>query len=305
MAVRVTAVVVTYNRRESLLRCLAALERQAGTPPAILVVDNAGTDGTEQALLPLQAAGRLRYHRTAENLGGAGGFQLGIRLAAEAGAQLLWLMDDDCLPEPGALQALLAAHDRLGGQYGFLSGMAYWRDGSPCRMNIQRTGLHRKLQDRESALVPVMMATFVSLLVPVERVRAVGLPLREFFIWADDLEYTRRLSRRYACYAVPASRVLHDMHSNGRVDIATDAPERLPRYACLYRNEVYLYRREGLRGWLYLLSRTALHLLRALRAPDGRRRAGIVWRSFCAGLHFAPAVEYLPDELPAGGCTAP
>lgn len=88
------------------------------------------------------------------------------------------------------------------------------------------------------------------------------------------------------------------MHSNGRVDIATDAPERLPRYACLYRNEVYLYRREGLRGWLYLLSRTALHLLRALRAPDGRRRAGIVWRSFCAGLHFAPAVEYLSDELP-------
>ena len=295
MATRIIAIVVTYNRQESLRRCLAALERQDGGAPDVLVVDNAGTDGTQDALRPLVQAGRIRYHRTAENVGGAGGFQLGIRLAAAAGYDLVWLMDDDCIPDPGALAALLDAHRALEGRYSFLSSMAYWQDGTLCRMNRQRVGLHKKIADSPAPLTPVIMASFVSLLLPVTRVREAGLPIKEFFIWADDLEYTRRLSRRCPGYAVAASRVLHAMASNQPVNIATDAPDRLSRYRCLYRNEVYVFRREGLRGWLYLWCRLGLHLLRVLPAPDRRQRAGIILRSFREGLRFHPAVEYLPD----------
>ena len=289
---RVVAVVVTYNRKECLLRCIGALRSQRGARTDILVVDNASPVGTAEALKPLVETGQILYRNTGENLGGAGGFNFGMRLAVEAGYDYLWVMDDDCIPEPDALAALLRADARLEGDYGFLSGIAYWRDGTPCLMNVQKTDLWHKLEDYSSPLVPVVMATFVSAFIPAKRVREVGLPIREFFIWSDDLEYTRRLSRKWPCYAVTGSRALHDMKSNDKVNIATDSLDRLPRYAYLYRNEVYLYRREGLMGWLYLFARVGLHLFKIwLRSPVKGKRMKVILSSFAAGWRFHPRIE--------------
>ncbi len=294
MAHRVAAIVVTYNRRDCLIRCIAALQQQKETVPDIFIIDNASTDGTGDAVNALLPDDRLHYYNTKENLGGAGGFNFGMRVAAEEGYDYLWVMDDDCIPDPGALAALLEADRVMEGDYGFLSGIAYWRDGSLCNMNIQKTGLTTKLRSFATPYVPVMMATFVSAFFPVERVREVGLPIKEFFIWSDDLEYTRRLSRLHRCYAVTGCRVLHDMHSNSKVNIATDSADRLPRYRLLYRNEVYVYRREGLRGWLYLIARVAFHVLKALSARDQRwQRVKIILSSFIKGLSFHPTVEHL------------
>lgn len=289
---RVVAVVVTYNRKECLLRCIAALRHQHGEKADILVVDNASDDGTAEALAPLMEEGVILYRNTGENLGGAGGFNYGMRLAVEMGYDRLWVMDDDCIPDTSALSALLWADRRLEGNYGFLSGIAYWRDGTPCQMNVQKTGLWRKLTDHTSALVPVVMATFVSAFIPADRVREVGLPIREFFIWSDDLEYTRRLSRRYPCYAVNGCRVLHDMRHNHKVNIATDSLDRLDRYAYLYRNEVYVYRREGVVGWLYLVARVGFHLGKIwLRSPNKLQRMRVILSSFAAGWRFHPPIE--------------
>ncbi len=291
---RIAAIVVTYNRLAFLRRCIEALRAQHNEALDILIIDNASTDGTADAMAPLAAAGVLRYYNTGDNLGGAGGFNYGMRVAVEAGYDYLWIMDDDCIPDDGALAALLAADKTLGGDYGFLSSIAYWRDGSPCNMNIQKTGLKTKIADNTSPLVPIIMATFVSCFFPRARVLEIGLPIKDFFIWSDDLEYTRRLSRQYPCYAVNGSRVLHDMHSNDKVNIATDSLERLPRYRYLYRNEVYVYRREGLRGWVYLLSRLAFHILKVLRSSTGRwQKIRTILSSFRDGLRFHPPVEYI------------
>ena len=289
---RVVAVVVTHNRKECLLRCIDALRGQREAKTDILVVDNASDDGTAEALVPLMEEGVIYYRNTGRNLGGAGGFNFGMRLAVEAGYDRLWVMDDDCIPAPDALAALLQADGWLGGDYGFLSGIAYWRDGSLCRMNVQKTGLWRKLEDPTAPLTPVVMATCVSAFVPAARVREVGLPIREFFIWSDDLEYTRRLSRRYPCYAVGGCRVLHDMCHNNKVNIATDSLDRLSRYAYLYRNEVYVYRREGVAGWLYLLARVGYHLGKIwLRSPQKGKRMRVILSSFFEGLGFHPPIE--------------
>ncbi len=291
---RIAAIVVTYNRLSFLLRCIEALRAQKSDTLDILIIDNASTDGTEAALAPLVTDGTVIYRNTGENLGGAGGFNYGMRVAAEAGYDYLWIMDDDCIPDEGALEALLTADKSLGGSYGFLSSIAYWKDSSPCNMNIQKTGLKTKIEDYTSPTVPIIMATFVSCFFPRERVLEMGLPIKDFFIWSDDLEYTRRLSRKYPCYAVNGSRVLHDMHSNAKVNIATDSVERLPRYRYLYRNEVYVYRREGLRGWIYLLTRIVFHVLKVLRA-SGNKWAKIktILSSFFTGLRFRPPVEYV------------
>lgn len=291
----VVAVVVTYNRKEYLLRCIEALRHQRGAHTDILVVDNASADGTAEAVAPLVGEGVVRYHNTGGNIGGAGGFNVGMRLAVEMGYDRLWVMDDDCIPDPDALAALLQADGCLQGNYGFLSGMAYWRDGTLCQMNIQKTDLFHKLEDYTSPLTPVVMATFVCAFIPADCVREVGLPIREFFIWSDDLEYTRRLSLRYPCYAVGGCRVLHDMRHNNKVNIATDSLDRMERYAYLYRNEVYVYRREGLAGWLYLLARVGLHLFKIwLRSPVKGKRMKVILSSFWAGLRFHPQIEEVP-----------
>jgi len=69
---RVAAVVVTYNRKDYLVRCVQALLRQT-SPVDVLIVDNASTDGTADVLQPF-LCDRVHYHNTGENLGGAGGF---------------------------------------------------------------------------------------------------------------------------------------------------------------------------------------------------------------------------------------
>lgn len=279
------AVVVTYNRLDMLRQCIAALKRQTAACD-VLVVDNASTDGTGE-WLAAQAAedSSLRHHRSETNLGGAGGFHVGIRQAAEAGYAWIWVMDDDCIPEPHALERFLDADRKLQGAYGWLSSRALWTDGTPCLMNVQRATPYRDIAEFSAQLVPSVMASFVSLFLPAATVRDYGLPLKEFFIWTDDWEYTRRISRALPCYVATESTVVHAMKQNTVVDLSTDSPERLPRYAYAYRNDVYLYRREGVRGWLWLLAKDGYHTLRLLWSGHPGR-IGIVWKGFWRGLFF-------------------
>ena len=292
---RIAAVVVTYNRLPLLRQCLAALAAQTAQNLTIFLVDNASTDGTAEAVAEM-ALPNLVYRNTGKNLGGAGGFAYGVREAALAGYDALWLMDDDTLPTPTALEKLLRADCELNGQYGWLSSRALAPDGTDQPMNLQRVTPYKDLPNFDGERIPAVMASFVSLFLRTETVRRYGLPIAEFFIWSDDWEYTRRISRSQPCYVVPASRVVHAMQNPGIVNIAADVPARWERYRYFYRNDVVLYRREGLRGWLWLLAKDAWHTVQVLRSPQGRKawRIGIIWKGFFAGVHFHPAAPTLP-----------
>ena len=75
-----------------------------------MLVDNASSDGTVDAVRA--AYPDVRVLALPRNTGGAGGFALGVADALGRGADLLWLLDDDGVPEPGALAALVAARAR-------------------------------------------------------------------------------------------------------------------------------------------------------------------------------------------------
>lgn len=289
----IAAVVVTYNRKELLEQCIAHILNQQNIFCDVLVVDNASTDATAQYVQSIPDS-RVRYRNTGANLGGADGFHFGLQWAVEAGYDYVWIMDDDCLPEADALSAFWDAHIRLGGAYGWLSSQVLWTDGSLCRMNLQRVTPFRKVSGFADGLCAVVAASFVSLFLPVSHIVTYGLPIRDFFIWADDLEYTRRISRKERCYVVPGSRVVHAMAANVDSSIVYATPERMNRYACSYRNEVYLYRREGLPGWLWILAKYGYHSLRVLLSPTDRKwhRIGVIWKGFFRGLRFHPKVEY-------------
>ena len=294
-SLRTAAVVVTYNRLPLLRQCLAALTAQTALGLTIFLIDNASTDGTAEAVAAM-ALPNLVYRNTGKNLGGAGGFAYGVREAALAGYDALWLMDDDTLPTPTALAEFLQADRDLHGRYGWLSGRALAPDGTDQPMNLQRVTPYKDLPSFDGARIPVAMASFVSLFLRTETVRRYGLPIAEFFIWSDDWEYTRRISRAQPCYVIPASRVVHAMQNPGIVNIAADVPARWERYRYFYRNDVVLYRREGVRGWLWLLAKDAWHTVQVLRSPQGRKawRIGIIWKGFFAGVRFAPEIPMLP-----------
>lgn len=294
----VLAVVVTYNRKPLLLKCLQCLLEQKDARCDILVVDNAGTDGSAEAV---QALGieRIRYHNTGKNLGGAGGFNIGVRMAVELGYTCVWLMDDDTLPKPDALSMLMEADSVAPEGYGYLSSVTLWTDGGECIGNRQKL---KKSFYTDSPLLRYGMvlaeqATFVSLFLRTATVRAVGLPISEFFIWGDDIEYTRRIAVRKGLpsYVAGKSQVVHAMEYNYGFSVATDVPKRISRYKYAYRNENYLYRQEGLRGFVYYTAKCGLNVCRILfRAPGQRlRRIGVVIGQYFAGLFFNPRVEYI------------
>ena len=292
-AEKTAAVVVTYNRLELLKRNIEALLAQTAACD-ILLVDNASTDGTGEAMKALEQAGKIQYRNTGANLGGAGGFNYGMRWAVEAGYQYVWIMDDDCLPNPDALEKLLEA-DAASGDYGWLSSRALAPDGTDQPMNLQRKTMYKDIDSFDAPAVPAVMASFVSLFLRTRTVQQFGLPIAEFFIWSDDWEYTRRISRAKPCWVIPASRVVHAMQNPGVVNIAQDVPARWARYRYFYRNDVVLYRREGLLGWLWLLAKDAWHTVQVLRDGQGSLAEciGIIWKGFAAGVRFHPQIPYV------------
>src|SRR5947207_1705698 len=106
-APRVCAVIVTYNRLGLLKDALAAVRHQSRRPDTIIVVDNGSSDGTG---LWLAAQTDAAFHViTQPNLGGSGGFYTGMLAAYETGADWLWCMDDDTIPDRDCLVQILAA----------------------------------------------------------------------------------------------------------------------------------------------------------------------------------------------------
>lgn len=144
-------------------------------------------------------------------------------------------------------------------------------------------------------IIQIEQATFVSLFFPAEVICRAGLPIKEFFIWGDDLEYTRRISCRMGldCYAVGQSIVTHMMQSNNGASLSTDVPERIERYRYAYRNENYTYRKEGIKGMLYYLARSGRELLRILlHSPDHKaKRSMVLIGSVFGGFAFCPGIE--------------
>jgi GT2 family glycosyltransferase len=210
MAPSVCAVVVTRNRLPLLRECLHAVLGQTRPPDHVLVVDNASTDGTPEAV----RAGwpQVEVVELAVNEGGAGGFHEGIARATAAGWEWLWVMDDDTIPRPDALARLLEASDGLAETPALLASRIEWTDGRLHPMNLPRVDvrdLERLLDATQRSLLPMRWSTFPSLLIRRDAVERFGPPRKAFFIWSDDLDFTARILREERGYIVPGSVAVH------------------------------------------------------------------------------------------------
>ena len=287
----VVAVIVTFNRKELLKESIQALLNCQYSNLRILVVDNASTDGTFEFIQDCVDNQTVLYENTKENLGGAGGFNYGIRQALYLDADYIWIMDDDCIVSTTALSALLDFATKVKDDFGYLSSYVKWTDGSPCVMNVQRTSIKKEISNFDKSQ-KVKLASFVSLFLNKKAVEDVGLPIRDFFIWGDDWEYTNRLSKKYHCYFVADSIVTHKCKKNMGVSIAEDNA-RLERYFYAYRNEKYFYKQCGLRGRLYFRLKVLYHYFKILSSQNKKEKFSIIKKGLKAAKSFRPKIEYV------------
>ncbi|WP_412030229.1 glycosyltransferase family 2 protein [Deinococcus yunweiensis] len=304
---RVCAVVLTYNRRELLRECLDAIAAQTRPPDHVLVVDNASTDGTADLLE--RAYPEVEVLRLPINEGSAGGFHACLEAACARGYDATWLMDDDVLPHPDALAALLDKGRELS-NYGFLCSRVVGTNG--VSMNVPHVDLRSSVnaypvwdEHLDLGVVRLQNATFVSVLIPTRTVLDFGLPLRDMYIFGEDTEYTLRITRTRPGYLVGASVAVHKRVLQGPLDIARERnPARLAYFAHRIRNEVYNARTH--KGWprvAVVFGKYALQLPTLARGPLGLRRLGLVARGLLGGLTFRPRPEpyRAVRATPAGG----
>ena len=138
-----------------------------------------------------------------------------MALALAGGADLIWLMDDDTVPEPGALRALLAARERYPARPpALVASRVVWTDGRAHPMNTPRSQAVR--QPGRTRWRPRPRAACRSVRHRLSRssstpavCRRRGLPQADYFLWNDDFEFTTRLLRGQAGLLCPASIVVH------------------------------------------------------------------------------------------------
>jgi GT2 family glycosyltransferase len=286
----VTAVVVTYNRRDLLLEALAAVHSQSRPPDAVIVVDNASADGTAAAVRS-QFPG-VQLAELTRNSGGAGGFAYGCSLALAGEADLLWLMDDDTVPGPDALHALLAARDaHPARQPALVASRVVWTDGRAHPMNTPRVKPFVSNAERLAAgaagCAPIRSASFVSILIDAAQTRRRGLPQADYFLWNDDFEFTTRLLRGNVGLLCPASVAVHKTATFGSTNVDPGQ-----RFFYEVRNKIWMLKTRAPLAPLERLAYGGSTLRRWARtfagSPDRRALASSLAKGIAAGVRTSP-----------------
>ncbi len=226
----VAAIVVTYNRKELLIRCLDSIRLQTYIPNVIYVVDNLSNDGTPNKLvdegyiqqLPDDQLGRnqliqnqvsslydnnqkilIHYIRKFENDGGAGGFYEGMKQAYNSGYEWLWLMDDDGVAEKNQLLYLLNMPNEFKYRNALVvdckntSRLAF---GIKDHIAISEINKEKYILDEANP--------FNGTLIHRDIPDRIGFVKKEMFIWGDESEYLNR-SKEHNFRIVTIVRAIH------------------------------------------------------------------------------------------------
>lgn len=293
----IIAIVVTYNRLELLKECLESLLKQGNILDKIIIVNNASIDNTKEYLESIKNE-QIIVHHLEKNIGGAGGNNFGIKEANKYNPTHVWLMDDDTIVKENSLQNLLNADIELNGNYSYLASAVYWVDGTDCIMNKQK--IQQKvpnfLECSKKGLIPILSTSFVSMFINFNSIKNLGLPIQEFFIWNDDVEYSSRLVTFNNAYLCLNSEVIHKTKTNIGVDIVLIDDNRSHFLFFEGRNIIYMifYSKIPLItkfGKFFVIAR---HIFKAL-INFKFKNLSILLKGLFYGLFFKPKIEYLKD----------
>ena len=318
----IAAVIVTHNRCQKLQHTLAATLAQPFT--AVIVVDNASTDGT-RAWLAGQHDPRLHFILSEQNSGGAGGFAQGMTTALNHDPDWLVCYDDDAYPAPDALQQFTALDLS---NTDSAAAAVYYPDGRICEMNrpsynpfwhprkLLRTALgvftgrargafHVTDSAYQSAeALPIDSSSFVGFFVRADWVRRLPLPEPGLFIYGDDVLYTLNLTKHGARHRfLPTVRFIHDCST---FQTARRGYHPLWKAYFTYRNGLLIYRMAA-GVWFYpvALLKALLWLAAVRHYRNKRRYLHLWWQAVRDGIRQdlsrdpAIIIQQYQDDAPA------
>lgn len=251
----VVAVVVTHQRLELLATSLDAIAQQSRRPDHVVVVDN----GVDQPAADVVAACGLpvTYLLSRRNLGGAGGFALGMLHALSLGADWVWCADDDGRPgDAHVLEELI----RVAEQHDLAEVSPLVADlQDPDRLAFPlRRGLRWRRSRSDFADQPLIegyASLFNGALFRAQALETVGVPDLRLFFRGDETEIHRRLRRSGLAFGT-ATTVTY-LHPEGTSEfepilggrLSAQYPSNAVKRYYTYRNRGYLMGQRGLR-WL-------------------------------------------------------
>ena len=239
-------VTLSWNQKEDTLACLASALAMDPRPSHVILVDNASTDGTPEAVA--ERFPQVQVVINSENLGFAGGANVGLREALNAGAGYVLLLNNDTLLAPDLLAVLLAVAGE-DPQVGIVAPKILYAD-PPDRVwyaGIMRRrwlpglafpGYGRRDAPRYDRRRDVDYVTGCGLLVRAGVLRQVGLfDEITFFMYHEDLDLSERVRRAgYRIVYAPQARMWHK-------ESASTAPLSPLKWYHLARYIVPFYRR--------------------------------------------------------------
>lgn len=248
LAAATVVVVVTHRREESLARSLAAIAGQSPAPGHVVVVDNAASEAARAVVeaAPLPST-YLPSHR---NLGGAGGFALGILTALAHGAEFVWLADDDGRPASASTLGTLLGELTVR-ELGQVSPVVV-REGDPRHLAFPtRRALRRRdtVDDLGTDFVPGFAALFNGALFRADTLDVVGVPDYRLFLRGDEIEMHRRLERAGIAFGTVTSAAYE--HPSGAEEFTgalnVEVPGDGAKSYYTFRNRGYLTNQPGKR----------------------------------------------------------
>lgn len=271
----VCAVVVTHRRPDELAVSLDLLTTQTRMIDHLIVIDNDDDDRVRE----LVAAQKVpaTYVGSRWNLGGAGGFALGMLHALALGADWVWLADDDGRPRDREVLATLLACAQRHGLAEVSPMVCALEDPNKLAFPLRR-GLvwRRRVEELQTEgpdqdFLPGIASLFNGALFRAETIAAIGVPDLRLFVRGDEVEAHRRLVRSGLPFGTCLTTAyLHPYGSDefkpilgGRMH--TQYPDDPIKRYFTYRNRGYVLSRPGLRrllpqewlrfGWYFLVTR--------------------------------------------------
>jgi rhamnopyranosyl-N-acetylglucosaminyl-diphospho-decaprenol beta-1,3/1,4-galactofuranosyltransferase len=309
----VAAVVVTFNRKTLLIKCVDQLLSQSRPLDKIILVDNASTDGTQDLLQELGYLDRpeVEFLPLGENSGGAGGFHAGLNHAIRGNCDWFWLMDDDAFPRPNALEAILAVRPDKRNIY---ASSAVFSDSEgqetlcwPAVLDDvneygKRVVVHRHADLRD--VEGVRAVPFLGFMINRDMIEKIGLPDKGFFISGDDIDYSERAKQAKAkIVLIKNSKLSHPCPVNYNVRLLglTFFCLRLDPWRRYYdvRNRVFNARRYfGNRFWMETIPGLVIRLLATLwYEPHRLRQMRAYWKGVMDGLLGRKGKRIEPGSL--------
>lgn len=190
---KVAAVVVTFNRKNLILKAIEGISNQTFPVDHIFIIDNFSTDGTIDVLKnKFSDNKKVTYTQLDKNTGSAGGFNDGIKMAYEGGAEWVWILDDDVSPDFNCLENLL--------RYKNISKCIH-----PSKVDINNkeflweyifdsatgkaTSLNNLSFKNGKDFTFINIGCFEGMLIHRDIISKIGYPDKRFFIAGDDTIY--------------------------------------------------------------------------------------------------------------------